>query len=84
MVGTACRYLKYRPMSMNDRPEPRRTGAEEPIEFRRALDALRRSLGLVIGITVVLAVTTYVVSTLLPERYKATASIVQRTSGSAL
>ena len=81
MVGTACRYLKYRPMSMNDRPEPRRTGAEEPIEFRRALDALRRSLGLVIGITVVLAVTTYVVSTLLPERYKATASIVQRTSG---
>jgi tyrosine-protein kinase len=81
VVGTACRYLKYRPLSMNDRPEPRRTSAEEPIEFRRALDALRRSLGLVIGITVVLAVTTYLVSTMLPERYKATASIVQRSSG---
>jgi polysaccharide biosynthesis transport protein len=81
VVGTACRYLKYRPQSMNDRPESRRASAEEPIEFRRALDALRRSMGLVIGITVVLAVTTYVVSTMLPERYKATASIVQRTSG---
>jgi non-specific protein-tyrosine kinase len=81
VVGTAFRYLKYRPLSMNDRPESRRAGAEEPIEFRRAIDALRRSMGLVIGITVVLAVTTYVVSTMLPDRYKATASIVQRSSG---
>ena len=81
MVGTGLRYLKYRPLPMSDRPESRRAAAEEPIEFRRALDALRRSMGLVIGITVVLAVTTYVVSTMLPDRYKATASIVQRSSG---
>ena len=58
MVGTGFRYLKYRPLPMSDRPESRRAAAEEPIEFRRALDALRRSMGLVIGITVVLAVTT--------------------------
>jgi capsular exopolysaccharide synthesis family protein len=83
VVGTAFRYLKYRPLSMSDRPDTgsRRAGSEEPIEFRRALDALRRSRVLVIGIVVVLAVTTYLVSTSLPERYKATASIVQRTSG---
>ena len=83
MVGTAFRYLKYRPLSMNDRPDAgsRRAGAEEPIEFRRALDALRRSMVLVIGIVLVLAVSTYVVSSWLPKRYKATASIVQRTSG---
>jgi capsular exopolysaccharide synthesis family protein len=63
----------------------RRTGArrtaaaEEPIEARRYLDALRRSLPLIIAITFVLAVTVYVVSSSLPKRYKATASIVQRT-----
>ena len=81
MVGTPCRYLKYRPQSMSERPETRRSSAEEPIEFRRALDALRRSMVLVIGIVLVLAVSTYVVSTTLPKRYKATASIVQRTTG---
>jgi Mrp family chromosome partitioning ATPase len=57
----------------------RRTAAEEPIEVRRYLDALRRSLPLIIAITFVLAVTVYVVSSTLPKRYKATASIVQRT-----
>jgi Mrp family chromosome partitioning ATPase/capsular polysaccharide biosynthesis protein len=63
----------------------RRTGArrsaaaEEPIEVRRYLDALRRSLRLIVAITFVLAVTVYVVSSSLPKRYKATASIVQRT-----
>jgi succinoglycan biosynthesis transport protein ExoP len=81
VVGTACRYLKYRPHSMSERLEPRRATAEEPIEFRRALDALRRSMLLVIGIVLVLAVSTYVVSSWLPKRYKATASIVQRTGG---
>ncbi len=57
-----------------------RRSAEEPIEARRYLDALRRSLPLVIGIVVVLAASTYAVSTSLPKRYKATASIVERTS----
>lgn len=61
----------------------RRTGArraaEEPIEVRRHLDALRRGLPLVIAIVVVLAVSVYAVSSALPKRYKATASIVQRT-----
>src|SRR4051812_15293037 len=62
------------------RPSGRRTAAEEPIEVRRYLDALRRSLPLVIGIVVVLAAATYIVSTSLPKRYKATTSIVQRTN----
>jgi Mrp family chromosome partitioning ATPase len=63
----------------------RRTGArrsaaaEEPIEVRRYLDAVRRGLPLILAITFVLAVTVYVVSSTLPKRYKATASIVQRT-----
>jgi len=65
----------------------RRTGArraaEEPIEVRRYLDAVRRSLPLIVAITFVLAVTVYVVSSTLPERYKATASIVQRTAAVA-
>lgn len=62
------------------RQSARRTTAEEPIEARRYLDALRRSLPLVIGIVVVLGASTYAVSTSLPKRYKATASIVQRTN----
>jgi capsular exopolysaccharide synthesis family protein len=56
----------------------RRAAAEEPIEVRRYLDALRRGLPLVIGIVVVLAGSVYVVSTSLPKRYKATTSIVKR------
>ena len=63
-----------------ERRTPRRAAAEEPIEVRRHLDALRRSLPLVAGIVLVLAVATYVVSTSLPKRYKATTSIVQRTN----
>src|ERR1700761_9080424 len=62
------------------RSSSRRTAAEEPIEARRYLDALRRSLPLVIGIVVVLGASTYAVSTSLPKRYKAQASIVQRTN----
>jgi capsular exopolysaccharide synthesis family protein len=58
----------------------RRTATEEPIEVRRYLDALRRSLPLVIGIVVVLAGSIYVVSSSLPKRYKATTSIVQRSN----
>jgi capsular exopolysaccharide synthesis family protein len=56
----------------------RRAAAEEPIEVRRHLDALRRGLPLVGAIVVALALTAYIVSISLPERYKATSSIVQR------
>jgi tyrosine-protein kinase len=56
----------------------RRAAAEEPIEVRRYLDALRRSLPLVLGIVVVLAGSVYLVSSSLPKRYKATTSIVRR------
>jgi capsular exopolysaccharide synthesis family protein len=62
-----------------ERRAPRRA-AEEPIEVRRHIDALRRGLPLVAGIVVVLALATYLVSTSLPKRYKATASVVQRTN----
>jgi len=57
----------------------RRAAAEEPIEVRRYLDAVRRGFPLVVGIVVALAVTVYVVSSALPKRYKAIASIVERT-----
>ncbi len=58
----------------------RRAAAEQPIEVRRYLDALRRSLPLVLGIVVVLAGSVYLVSSSLPKRYKATTSIVMRSS----
>jgi Mrp family chromosome partitioning ATPase/capsular polysaccharide biosynthesis protein len=63
-----------------DRAGSRRGVSEEAIEVRRYVDALRRSLPLMIGIVVILAATAYAVSSSLPKRYKATASIVQRTS----
>src|SRR3954453_4813814 len=56
----------------------RRAAAEEPIEVRRYLDALRRNLPLMLGIVVVLAGSVYLVSSSLPKRYKATTSIVRR------
>jgi Mrp family chromosome partitioning ATPase len=69
-----------KPSDAAGRAGARRAAAEESIEVRRYLDALRRSLPLVIAIVVVLAGSIYVVSTALPKRYKATASIVQRTN----
>ena len=63
-----------------ERRSPSRRAAEEPIEVRRYLDALRRGLPLILGIVAVLAVATYAVSTSLPKRYKATTSIVQRSN----
>jgi capsular exopolysaccharide synthesis family protein len=59
----------------------RRAAAEEPIEVRRYLDALRRGLPLILGIVVVLTGSVYLVSTSLPKRYKATTSIVKRATG---
>jgi capsular exopolysaccharide synthesis family protein len=66
-------------MSDQSNTGPRRA-AEEPIEVRRYLEALRRGLPLIAGITVVLAASVYLVSTSLPNRYKATTTIVQRTT----
>jgi capsular exopolysaccharide synthesis family protein len=66
------------------RSAARRTGTEEPVEVRRYLDAIRRGLPLVAGIVLALAITTYAVSSALPKRYKATASIVQRTTGAVI
>src|SRR5262249_10463040 len=57
---------------------PRRSGGEEPIEVRRYVDALRRSLPLILGIVALLAVAIYIVSASLPKRYKSTASVVRR------
>jgi capsular exopolysaccharide synthesis family protein len=62
------------------RPGSRRAAAEEPIEVRRYLDALRRGMPLVIGMVLVLAGSIYAVSSSLPKRYKATTSIVQQTT----
>jgi capsular exopolysaccharide synthesis family protein len=65
-------------MSDQSNTGARRASAEEPIEVRRYLDALRRSLPLVLGIIVVLAGSVYLVSSSLPKRYKAQTSIVKQ------
>jgi Mrp family chromosome partitioning ATPase/capsular polysaccharide biosynthesis protein len=51
---------------------------EQPIEVRRYLDALRRSLPLIVAITLALALTAFVVSSLLSKRYDARASLVRQ------
>src|SRR5215471_2233017 len=65
-------------MSDQSNTGTRRQAAEEPIEVRRYMDALRRSLPLVLGIVVVLAGSVYLVSSSLPKRYKAQTSIVKQ------
>jgi len=55
-------------------------GSEEQIELRRHLDALRRGRWLILGIVVVLTAATALVSTGLPKRYEATATIVKQVS----
>jgi polysaccharide biosynthesis transport protein len=61
------------------RPSARRSG-EDPIEVRRHLDAIRRSRWLIAAIVVLLTVVVVAVSASLPNRYKATASIVKNVS----
>src|SRR5947207_15797633 len=58
------------------RARSRRSG-EDPIEVRRHLDAIRRSRWLIAAIVVLLTVIVVGVSASLPNRYKATASIVK-------
>jgi Mrp family chromosome partitioning ATPase/capsular polysaccharide biosynthesis protein len=54
-----------------------RRAGEEPIEVRRHLDAIRRARWLIAGIVALLTIVVVVVSASLPNRYKATASIVK-------
>ena len=49
---------------------------EQPIEVRRHLDALRRARWFILAFVAAVTVTTVVVSLLMPERYRATATIV--------
>src|SRR5262245_50289585 len=56
----------------------RSRGSEEQIEVRRYLDALRRGRWLILGIAAVLTAATALVSTSLPKRYQATATIVKQ------
>ena len=71
-------------MDPRDSPElpasrsSRRSGAEDSIEARRYVDALRRRLWLILLLAVSAVVSALVISSLAPDRYKATASIVKR------
>jgi tyrosine-protein kinase len=56
----------------------RSRGSEEQIEVRRYLEALRRGRWLILGIVAVLTVATALISTSLPKRYQATATIVKQ------
>src|SRR3954451_19001326 len=56
----------------------RSRGSEEQIEVRRYLEALRRGRWTIAGIVAVLTLATALVSTSLPKRYDATATIVKQ------
>src|SRR5688572_18525341 len=56
----------------------RRRGQEESVEVRRYLDAVRRGKWLIITLAVLATATAVIVSSLLPERYEATTSIVKQ------
>src|SRR3954447_24668070 len=60
----------------------RRQGSEDSIEVRRYLDALRRSKWLILMLVVIATVTAVAVSSWLPKRYTASASIVKQTAAS--
>src|SRR3954454_15987180 len=59
---------------------PRKTGSEEPVEVRRYLDAIRRSRWLIVAIATLLTGVVVAVSLSLPDRYTASASIVQEST----
>jgi Mrp family chromosome partitioning ATPase/capsular polysaccharide biosynthesis protein len=73
-------------MAMDPRVSPevpasrssRRSGAEESIEARRYLDALRRRLWLILVLGASAVAGALIISSLAPDRYKATSSIVKR------
>ena len=57
---------------------------DQPIETGRYLDALRRSKLLIAAIVLALTATVFVISTLLPKTYRATAKIVVEDTGDPL
>ena len=62
----------------------RRQGADEPIEVRRYVDAVRRGRWLILTLALSAALVAYILSSLAPDRFTATATIVKRvTSASA-
>jgi len=56
----------------------RRQGVDEPIEVRRYVDAVRRGRWLILTLALTAALVAYVLSSLAPDRYTATATIVKR------
>lgn len=70
------------PRVTDDLPAPSRSrrssGAEDSIEARRYLDALRRRAWLIALLALSAAVGALVISSMAPDRYRATASIVKR------
>lgn len=61
-----------------------RDDAEQPIELRRHLDALRRSLPLLVGLVVVVTAGVVALSLLLPKSYRASARILYNASADPL
>lgn len=57
---------------------PRRSGGEDSIEARRYLDALRRRVWLIVLLGLAAVITAVTISSWMPDRYKATASIVKQ------
>jgi Mrp family chromosome partitioning ATPase/capsular polysaccharide biosynthesis protein len=55
-------------------------GSDDPIQFRRHLDALRRSRWLIVAVAATLTIAVVAISSALPDRYSATASIVRNVS----
>ena len=56
----------------------RRPGGEDSIEARRYVDALRRRMWPILLLALSAMVTAYAISSWMPDRYKATASIVKQ------
>jgi Mrp family chromosome partitioning ATPase/capsular polysaccharide biosynthesis protein len=56
----------------------RRQGADEPVEVRRYIDALRRGRWLILTLAVSAALVAFILSSLAPNRYTSTAIIVKR------
>jgi Mrp family chromosome partitioning ATPase/capsular polysaccharide biosynthesis protein len=70
-----------RPELGSVRPQQRRlASAEDSVEVRRYLDALRRSKWLILMLVLITTVTTVAVSLWLPKRYTASSSIVKETT----
>ena len=76
----------YRSPAMDTRVPPetpasrplRRSGGEDSVEARRYLDALRRRIWLIVLLGLTAAATAVAISSWMPDRYKATASIVKQ------